>query len=51
MVAVDTARQSALAVLGPDGRVVVVLAGADAAEAAEEWRAEGYDVHSLELDS
>jgi hypothetical protein len=49
MAVLETAVQTALAVLGSDGRVVVVLLGADAPDAAEEWRAEGYDVHPVDL--
>lgn len=52
MATIDTALRSGLAVLGDDGRVVVVLFGLDADEAAEDWRAEGYTVQpvALELD-
>lgn len=51
MAALDTALLYGLAVLGPDGRVVVVLIGADADEAAEEWRAEGYTVSSVAVEA
>jgi hypothetical protein len=47
MAAIDTALRTGLAVLGPDGRVVVVLLGADAPDAAEEWQAEGYTVQPV----
>lgn len=50
MVTIDTGLRSGLAVLGPDGRVVVVLLGADADAAAEEWRAEGYAVQPVAVD-
>jgi hypothetical protein len=52
MATIDTALRSGLAVLADDGRVVVVLFGLDAEEAAEEWRAEGYTVQpvAVELD-
>jgi hypothetical protein len=50
MAAIDTALRSGLAVLGPDGRVILVLLGADAAEAADDWRAEGYTVQPVALD-
>lgn len=51
MAALDTALRSGLAVLGPDGRVVIVLLGADADEAAEPWRAEGYTVSPVVLEA
>jgi hypothetical protein len=41
--------QAAVAVLDESGRVVVIFAGQDAAEAAEEWRAAGYRTQALEL--
>ncbi|HZQ27068.1 MAG TPA: hypothetical protein VFA94_05150 [Acidimicrobiales bacterium] len=49
MVALDIAVQTALAVLAADGRVVVILSGAGAADAVDEWRAEGYEVRPVEL--
>lgn len=50
MATIETALRSGLAVLGPDGRVVLVLLGADADETAEEWRAEGYAVQPVAID-
>jgi len=50
MATIETALRSGLAVLGPDGRVVLVLFGQDADDAAEEWRAEGYTVQPVALD-
>ena len=50
MATIDTALRSGLAVLGPDGRVILVLFGVDAEEAAEDWRAEGYTVQPVALD-
>lgn len=50
MAAIDTALRSGLAVLGPDGRVVLVLFGADASDAAEDWKAEGYTVQPVAVD-
>jgi hypothetical protein len=47
MVALDIAVRTALAVLAADGRVMVILSGADAFDAAEEWRAEGYEVRPV----
>lgn len=49
MAAIETALHSGLAVLGPDGRVVLVLIGDDADDAAEDWRAEGYAVQPVIL--
>ncbi|HEV7886706.1 MAG TPA: hypothetical protein VGO92_04040 [Acidimicrobiales bacterium] len=49
MAALDTLLHAGLAVLGLDGRVVLVLLGADADEAAEDWRAEGYTVQPVAL--
>jgi hypothetical protein len=50
MATVETTLRSGLAVLGSDGRVVLVLLGADAQEAAEEWRAQGFTVQPVALD-
>jgi hypothetical protein len=52
MATIDTALRSGLAVLGPDGRVVLVLFGADAESEADDWRASGYTVQpvAVELD-
>lgn len=50
MATIDTALRAGLAVLADDGRVVVVLLGADAERAAEDWRAEGYTVQPVALD-
>jgi hypothetical protein len=36
------------AVLGADRRVVVLLAGSDAPDAAREWEQRGYEVVSVE---
>jgi hypothetical protein len=50
MAALDTALRSGLAVLGPDGRVVLVLLGADAADAAADWEAQGFTVQPVAID-
>ncbi len=39
----------ALAVLDEAGRIVVLLAGDDAADAAAEWQGEGYELVAVEL--
>ncbi|MDQ1438271.1 MAG: hypothetical protein QOK43_1900 [Acidimicrobiaceae bacterium] len=51
MAAIDTVLHTGLAVLGPDGRVVLVLLGRDAPDAAEVWRAEGYTVQAVAIDA
>jgi hypothetical protein len=40
--------QSMRAVLDSDGRVVVLFAGEDADDAAQEWAERGYRVESIE---
>jgi hypothetical protein len=50
MAAIDTELRSGLAVLGSDGRVILVLFGADAADTAEDWKAEGYTVQPVAVD-
>ena len=37
------------AVLGPDNRVVVIVSGRDADEAAQEWGSDGYRVVPVTL--
>jgi hypothetical protein len=50
MAVLHTALRTGLAVLGADGRVVLILLGTDADEAADEWRAEGYTVAPVAVD-